>query len=240
MRSTTTGPTGSRYPADETVTTRRHRRVRAARADRARGGAGRRARARPPRAVLGLPPDRADARRWPSALRPLFKHDINLAAYHLPLDAHPEVGNNALLAGALGLRARTSRSATMRHAGRRAGHVRGRRDRRSPSCSRACDEVTAARAARVRRRARAGRARSGSSPARRPSSLPEAVARGPRRVPDRRAARARDGRRARGAASTSSRPATTRPRRSACARWASCSRSDFGIDHVFVDIPNPV
>jgi len=35
-------------------------------------------------------------------LRPLFKHDINLAAYHLPLDAHPEVGNNALLAKALG------------------------------------------------------------------------------------------------------------------------------------------
>jgi dinuclear metal center YbgI/SA1388 family protein len=35
-------------------------------------------------------------------LRPLFKHDVNLAAYHLPLDAHPEVGNNALLAAALG------------------------------------------------------------------------------------------------------------------------------------------
>jgi dinuclear metal center YbgI/SA1388 family protein len=35
-------------------------------------------------------------------LRPLFKHDIALAAYHLPLDAHPEVGNNALLATALG------------------------------------------------------------------------------------------------------------------------------------------
>src|SRR3954454_3404286 len=35
-------------------------------------------------------------------LRPLFKHDINLAGYHLPLDAHPEVGNNALLARALG------------------------------------------------------------------------------------------------------------------------------------------
>jgi dinuclear metal center YbgI/SA1388 family protein len=35
-------------------------------------------------------------------LRPLFKHDINLAAYHLPLDAHPELGNNALLAAALG------------------------------------------------------------------------------------------------------------------------------------------
>jgi dinuclear metal center YbgI/SA1388 family protein len=35
-------------------------------------------------------------------LRPLFKHDLALAAYHLPLDAHPEVGNNALLAEALG------------------------------------------------------------------------------------------------------------------------------------------
>jgi dinuclear metal center YbgI/SA1388 family protein len=35
-------------------------------------------------------------------LRPLFKHDIALAAYHLPLDAHPEHGNNALLAHALG------------------------------------------------------------------------------------------------------------------------------------------
>lgn len=35
-------------------------------------------------------------------LRPLFKHDINLAAYHLPLDAHPTVGNNALLARELG------------------------------------------------------------------------------------------------------------------------------------------
>jgi dinuclear metal center YbgI/SA1388 family protein len=36
-------------------------------------------------------------------LEPLFRHDIALAAYHLPLDAHPEVGNNALLAQGLGL-----------------------------------------------------------------------------------------------------------------------------------------
>jgi dinuclear metal center YbgI/SA1388 family protein len=35
-------------------------------------------------------------------LRPLFKHDVALAAYHLPLDAHPEHGNNAQLAEALG------------------------------------------------------------------------------------------------------------------------------------------
>jgi dinuclear metal center YbgI/SA1388 family protein len=35
-------------------------------------------------------------------LRPLFEHGIALAAYHLPLDAHPEVGNNAILSNALG------------------------------------------------------------------------------------------------------------------------------------------
>jgi dinuclear metal center YbgI/SA1388 family protein len=32
----------------------------------------------------------------------LFEADIGLAAYHLPLDAHPELGNNALIARALG------------------------------------------------------------------------------------------------------------------------------------------
>ena len=36
-------------------------------------------------------------------LRVLFDNDIALAAYHLPLDAHPEVGNNALICAALGL-----------------------------------------------------------------------------------------------------------------------------------------
>jgi dinuclear metal center YbgI/SA1388 family protein len=36
-------------------------------------------------------------------LRILFDADISLAAYHLPLDAHPEVGNNALICQALGL-----------------------------------------------------------------------------------------------------------------------------------------
>ena len=33
----------------------------------------------------------------------LLAHGINLFAYHLPLDAHPEVGNNALICAALGL-----------------------------------------------------------------------------------------------------------------------------------------
>jgi dinuclear metal center YbgI/SA1388 family protein len=35
-------------------------------------------------------------------LKLLFDANLSLAAYHLPLDAHPELGNNALLAGALG------------------------------------------------------------------------------------------------------------------------------------------
>jgi len=35
-------------------------------------------------------------------LQLLFDHDMALAAYHLPLDGHPVVGNNALLAAGLG------------------------------------------------------------------------------------------------------------------------------------------
>lgn len=35
----------------------------------------------------------------------LLQHDINLFAYHLPLDAHPELGNNAQLGAVLGLQA---------------------------------------------------------------------------------------------------------------------------------------
>ena len=38
-------------------------------------------------------------------LRLLLAHDINLFAYHLPLDAHAELGNNAQLGQRLGLRA---------------------------------------------------------------------------------------------------------------------------------------
>jgi dinuclear metal center YbgI/SA1388 family protein len=36
-------------------------------------------------------------------LKLLFDNDMSLAAYHLPLDAHPEVGNNALICKGLGL-----------------------------------------------------------------------------------------------------------------------------------------
>ena len=37
-------------------------------------------------------------------LEVLFGAEISLAAYHLALDAHPEIGNNALLARELGVR----------------------------------------------------------------------------------------------------------------------------------------
>jgi dinuclear metal center YbgI/SA1388 family protein len=43
-------------------------------------------------------------RRLKGRLEALFAADLTLAAYHLALDAHPEVGNNALLAERLGAR----------------------------------------------------------------------------------------------------------------------------------------
>lgn len=38
-------------------------------------------------------------------VKTLLDADVNLVAYHLPLDAHPEVGNNAQIGAALGLEA---------------------------------------------------------------------------------------------------------------------------------------
>jgi dinuclear metal center YbgI/SA1388 family protein len=42
-------------------------------------------------------------RRLRGRLEALFRGDLTLAAYHLALDAHPELGNNALLCRALGI-----------------------------------------------------------------------------------------------------------------------------------------
>jgi dinuclear metal center YbgI/SA1388 family protein len=42
-------------------------------------------------------------RRQRGRLQALFAADLSLAAYHLALDAHEEIGNNALLADALGV-----------------------------------------------------------------------------------------------------------------------------------------
>ncbi|SFB67581.1 dinuclear metal center protein, YbgI/SA1388 family [Polaromonas sp. OV174] len=52
----------------------------------------------------------------------LLAHDINLYAYHLPLDAHPELGNNAQLGRQLGL------SATARFGEQELGFLGGRAD----------------------------------------------------------------------------------------------------------------
>src|SRR5579862_3821223 len=41
--------------------------------------------------------------RMKGRLKALFEADITLAAYHLALDSHPEIGNNALLARLLDL-----------------------------------------------------------------------------------------------------------------------------------------
>ncbi len=51
-------------------------------------------------APLGL------SRPLAARLRALLGAEIGLAAYHLPLDAHPEIGNNALLADGLGCEGR--------------------------------------------------------------------------------------------------------------------------------------
>lgn len=42
-------------------------------------------------------------RRQRGRLEALFRGDVSLLAYHLPLDAHPELGNNACLARELGV-----------------------------------------------------------------------------------------------------------------------------------------
>jgi len=52
----------------------------------------------------------------------LLAHDINLYAYHLPLDAHPELGNNAQLGVQLGL------AATGRFGEQDLGFIGGRTD----------------------------------------------------------------------------------------------------------------
>lgn len=52
----------------------------------------------------------------------LLAHDINLYAYHLPLDAHPELGNNAQLGLQLGL------AATGRFGEQDLGFIGGRAD----------------------------------------------------------------------------------------------------------------
>ena len=171
-------------------------------------------------------------------LKLLFDADIALAAYHLPLDAHPELGNNALLARALGAdelsrspsttgepigfiaqpprrrrpdrRARSRASARSRHASRSSSTPA------RPACG-ALAIVSGAGADYLDEAAR-GSARRRCSPARRPSAR--------WRRPARRAC-------------TSSPPGTTRPRRSASGGSASTSPSASRCDTSSSTCPTP-
>jgi dinuclear metal center YbgI/SA1388 family protein len=56
--------------------------------------------------ILWAGDDRRVTGRLHRRLRLLLANDLGLAAYHLPLDAHPDCGNNALIAAGLGCAAR--------------------------------------------------------------------------------------------------------------------------------------
>jgi dinuclear metal center YbgI/SA1388 family protein len=47
---------------------------------------------------------RTIAGAWGKRIQTCIKNDLNLISYHLPLDAHPEIGNAVALAGQLGLK----------------------------------------------------------------------------------------------------------------------------------------
>ena len=185
-------------------------------------------------------PAALSASRWRQRLRVALGGGLSVAAYHLPLDAHREIGNNALLCAA----ARASSSTASRSPGARAGDRRRSAARAEPI---AADELVAAVAELLGREPLVfdagpgrGRARSGSSPAPAPrtigggrraaASTPSSPASPPStRWPT----RAR-------AASTSSPPATTRPRRFGVRRLGELVAERFGVEHEFIDVPNPV
>ncbi len=170
-------------------------------------------------------------------LQILFDADIALAAYHLPLDAHPQLGNNALLAKALGA---TELTPFALHAGQPIGFLATLPGDGvpAPELFARVREITAREPLvfdsgppRVRRLAIVSGAGA--------DYLTDAVLGWRRRAAHRRDPRARDGRRARG-----------RVHLIAAGHYAtetfgiSCLGEHlaerFGITHVFLDVPNPV
>ena len=69
---------------------------------------------------------RALSEQMAARLRVALGSGLSVAAYHLPLDAHPEIGNNALLGAALGFGAEPDPFAELR--GRSVGRVLRRPD----------------------------------------------------------------------------------------------------------------
>ena len=70
-------------------------------------------------------------------LQALFDADISLAGYHLPLDAHAELGNNALICAELGLE-QAEPFAELQGPQRSASSGARPRASRSPSCDERC------------------------------------------------------------------------------------------------------
>ena len=171
-------------------------------------------------------------------LRPLFKHDINLAAYHLPLDAHPELGNNAILARALGCENRAAVRASTRARRSAAAAASRRRRRRRTNFARASRAATGREPLLL-----------GGGPERIRSigivsgSAADTLARGrrgrPGRVPHRRAARAHH-RRRRGAGHDFVAAGHYATETFGVRALGDLLAERFGIEHIFVELANPV
>lgn len=54
--------------------------------------------------MFGTPPNLTVSGFMKKRLAQLLRHNINLAGFHLPLDAHPQIGNNASLCKLLGVK----------------------------------------------------------------------------------------------------------------------------------------
>ena len=233
------GPNGLQVPGREDVDRRRDRRLRRTRAVRARDRRGRGPRPHPPRPLLEEPAARASTAPAKARLQLLFDHDVSLAAYHLPLDAHLEHGNNALLAAALGAELidavpapaparRSASSPTSRAtASRRTSCWRARRAAvggREPLAFLAGPD-------RIRT---VGIVSGGGSP-----YLRDAIAAGPRRVRHRRADRVGDAARAEhgihflAAGHYATETLGVR-------RLGDLLAAEFGVEHAFIDVPNPI
>ncbi len=172
-------------------------------------------------------------------LETLFRAGITLAAYHLPLDAHRELGNNAQLARVLGVAVEDwfldDRGAPIA--------LRGRFARAVLRSSRSRARVAARRPV-----ARPLVFPGGPDPVqhdrhlqrRRSARHPRRCGARARRLADRRAERGlpRAGGRARRL--VRSRRATTRPRRSGCGRVGRELEQRFGVETSFIDVANPV
>ena len=169
-------------------------------------------------------------------LKTLFDHDITLAGYHLALDAHPQVGNNAIICDRLGVAKREPFGV---HGPHTLGFV-GALDR-PLSIAQLVERVRAADRARpAGAGARPGQHRAGRGDQRRRVAVRRRRPPRPARHASSRASPTsrRSGRRTR-PASTASPPATTQRRCSACRRWEPSWPSDSPSSTASSTSPTP-